>query len=303
MSKKYLIVVGGPTASGKTSVAIEIARYFGAQIISADSRQFYREMGIGTAKPSVEELNEIPHHFINSLNISQSYSVGDYERDAIQLLNKYFLENNVAVLAGGSGLFIRAVCEGLDEFPDVHEDIIKDLNLSFETNGIEHLQEELKAKDPTYYSEVDLANPHRILRALSVIRASGMPFSSFRNKKSVKRGFEPIFILLERDRSELYERINLRVEQMVENGLIEEAKGLFANKHLKSLQTVGYQELFDHFAGKYSLAESLELIKRNSRRYAKRQMTWFRKREHWNRFHPDNSTKIIEFLKKTIGTS
>lgn len=301
MNHKYLIIIGGPTASGKTKVAIDIAKHFDTVVLSADSRQFYREMNIGTAKPNAAELEAVTHHFINSLSIHDDYSVGDFEKDATRLLSDVFTKKDVAVLVGGSGLFIKAVCESLDEFPDVPAAINQQLAVEFAEGGLTFLQNELKEKDPDYYQEVDLNNHHRLLRALSVCRASGQPFSSFRSKNKVQRPFTPIYILLDWDRAQLYERINLRVDEMMEMGQLAEAKTLFPLRHLNALQTVGYQELFDHFEGKISLEEAVNLIKQNSRRYAKRQMTWFRRDKHWHSFHPSEPNAMIELIEEKTG--
>jgi tRNA dimethylallyltransferase len=290
--KKQLIVIGGPTASGKTGVAIQLAQAFNTCILSADSRQFYREMSIGTAKPSPEELQQAPHHFINSLSIHDSYSVGDYERDALALLQELFQKKSKVILTGGSGLFIRAVCEGLDEFPDVPEETLKAITQLYENEGLSALQQRLKKLDPDYYQEVDLQNSRRLIRALSVCKASGRPFSSFRQGGKKTRPFQPFYISLEWERTQLYERINRRVDQMMAEGLLEEAQQLHPHRHLKSLQTVGYQELFDYFDGLHSLDRAVELIKQNTRRYAKRQLTWFRKRDHWHRFRVDQVEEI-----------
>ena len=300
MQKKFLIIIGGATATGKTEIGIRLAQHFNTEILSCDSRQFYREMTIGTAKPTTEELAAAPHHFINQLSITEDYNVGDFERDAIVLLEKIFLEKNVALLVGGSGLFIRALCEGLDEFPDVPSSIKTELQNLFDTQGIEALQTELKTADPEYYKKVDAQNPVRLLRALSVIRASGQPFSSFQNQKKKLRNFTPIYINLTMEREKLYDRINRRVDLMVKNGLLEEARSLYPHREKNALQTVGYQELMDYFEEKITLEEAVELIKRNSRRYAKRQMTWFRKREHWTSFTKEDLEKIISFVEKKI---
>lgn len=300
--KRYLIVIGGPTAIGKTSVAIRVANYFGIEIISADSRQFYKEMTIGTAKPTVRELAQAPHHFINTLSIQDAYSVGDYEREVLEKLDILLEGYEAAILTGGSGLFIRAICEGLDEFPDV-PDVIRDKwTTQIDTQGIESLQLALKAQDPLYYEQVDINNPRRLIRALSVIEVSGQPFSKFRNQAPKERPFEIIPILLEMERPELYERINRRVDIMMEEGLLEEARKLFPFRHLNALQTVGYEELFNHFEGKISLDEAVELIKRNSRRYAKRQMTWFRKKPHWQRFDAKDVEGLLLFLRDRLMT-
>lgn len=302
IEKKYLIIIAGPTAVGKTTLSIQLAQYFQTEIISADSRQFYREMNIGTAKASPKELLLIKHHFINSLSIQDNYSVGDYERDVIQLLKERFKNKKIMILTGGSGLFIRAVCQGLDEFPDVPLSIRKELETLYNEKGIEALQIELKKSDPSYYDKVDLQNPHRLIRALSVCRVSDRPFSSFQNTNKTKRNFTPIYISLTRERKELYQRINQRVDQMLANGLMDEAKKLFPHRHLNALQTVGYQELFDFFEDKLVLAEAIELIKRNTRRYAKRQETWFRKNDFWEHFPPSDydviKKYILDFVKK-----
>ncbi len=294
--KRYLIVIGGPTAAGKTSTAIRIANHFGIEIISADSRQFYQEMSIGTAKPTEEELAQAPHHFINNLSIKDSYSVGAYEKEVLEKLEQLLEGYEAAILVGGSGLYIRAVCEGLDEFPEVPKPIKEDLVKQFEQEGLAPLQASLQELDPVYFAEVDTANPHRLIRALSVIKASGKPFSTFRNQAPKERPFEIIKIVLEMDREALYERINQRVDQMLEDGLLEEAKSLHPYRQLNALQTVGYEELFNYFEGKTTLEEAIELIKRNSRRYAKRQMTWFRKKQDWQRFFPSDVEGILAYL-------
>jgi len=300
--KRYLIVIGGPTAIGKTSVAIRVANYFGIEIISADSRQFYKEMNIGTAKPTVAELAQAPHHFINNLSINDTYSVGDYEREVLDKLEQLFEGYEAAILAGGSGLFIRAICEGLDEFPTVPDSIRDRWTAQLETDGIEQLQTALQEKDPLYYAEVDINNPRRLIRALSVIEVSGQPFSTFRNQAPKERPFEIIPILLEMDRMRLYARINQRVDLMMEEGLVAEASKLHPLRHLNALQTVGYEELFNYFEEKITLEEAVELIKRNSRRYAKRQMTWFRKKPYWQRFDATDVDGLLRFLRERLMT-
>ncbi len=299
--KNYLIVIAGPTASGKTSLGIQLSQHFNAPILSADSRQFYKEMSIGTAKPTHDELNAAPHHFIDTLSIQDDYSVGDYEKDAITLLDKKFSKNNIAILLGGSGLYIKAVLEGLDVFPEVKESIKNYYIQLHLKEGVEVLQNELKEKDPIFYQKVDIQNPHRLIRALSVIKASGKPFSNFQNQEKKNRNFEPIIINLQWEREELYKRINDRVDLMMENGQLEEARSLFHLKDLNALQTVGYQELFEFFDQKISLVEAIELIKRNSRRYAKRQMTWFRKMENSVSFHPSKLQDILNYIASKLN--
>lgn len=274
---KNLIVIAGPTASGKTAAAIEIAKHYNTVVVSADSRQFYREMSIGTAKPTDEELNTVRHYFINSLSISEAYTAGDYEKQCLELLAELFKTHNVVVLAGGSGLFIKAVCEGFDEFPDINPVVRERLNKEFDNEGIIHLQEKLKVADPEYYTHVDLNNPQRVIRALEVFETTGKPYSSYRKSASNKRPFHIIKFGLSLAREALYNRINQRVDEMVKQGLIDEVKSLLPYRQLNALNTVGYSELFDYFDGKTDLNTAIDLIKQNTRRFAKRQMTWFRK--------------------------
>ncbi|MFK7773055.1 MAG: tRNA (adenosine(37)-N6)-dimethylallyltransferase MiaA [Saprospiraceae bacterium] len=301
MSKnKFLIVVGGATATGKTAIGIQLAQHFETEILSCDSRQFYREMTIGTAKPTAEEMAAAPHHFINLLSIEEDYNVGDFERDAIKLLDKIFLEKDVALLVGGSGLFIRALCAGLDEFPKIPMETRKKVQEIFDNEGLEALQEMIKIADPIYFEKVDQQNPVRLMRALEVIKTTGKPFSSFQNQKKKPRNFTPIYLNVVMDREQLYERINRRVDLMLEAGLLQEAKSLFPFKEKNSLQTVGYQEFMTHFEGELTLEEAIELVKRNSRRYAKRQMTWFRKEDHWVNFEASEIEKMIEYLERKM---
>lgn len=297
---RFLIIVGGPTASGKTSMAIQLAQHFNTEILSCDSRQFFREMSIGTAKPSPEERAQAPHHFIDVLSAGEEYSVGDYERDALQLLDQLFEHKKVVIMAGGSGLYQKAVCEGLDDFPEVPLEVRKKLERQYQEEGIDSLQERLRQADPEYYRQVDLQNPHRLIRALSVYEVSGRSFSHFRKQKKAERHFFPIYLELRWDRAKLYERINKRVDMMMEAGLLEEARALYPLKDKTALQTVGYQELFDHFDGNTSLQEAVNLIKRNSRRYAKRQLTWSRRDGHWKHFSPDEWNDILEYVELSI---
>ncbi len=299
-SKKQLIVIGGATATGKTGVAIQLAQHYEAEILSCDSRQFYKEMTIGTAKPTSKELSQAKHYFIDTLSIHEEYTVGDYEKDALQVLEAIYENQNTAIVVGGSGLFIRALCEGLNEFPNVPDNINQDLQKVLETEGIQALQKELQNSDPNYYNRVDIHNERRLIRALGVIRASGQPFSHFQDAPKAARPFTPIYIHLHKERELLYQKINHRVDLMMQAGLLEEARSLYPFKTLKSLQTVGYQEFFDYFDNKITLEEAVALVKRNSRRYAKRQGTWFRKDAHWASFTAEQVAEIIAHIDSQI---
>ena len=277
--QKYLITIIGPTAIGKTAMAIEVARHYGADILSADSRQFFSEMAIGTAVPSQQELAAAKHHFIQHISIHDSFTVGDFERDALALLDTLYIKNNVAVMVGGSGLYIDAVLKGFDDFPDIDSSIREALISNYETQGIGYLQQLLEEKDPVHYARVAKDNPQRMMRALEVCLGTGRPYSSFLNLKKNIRNFRPIVIGLHADREEMYDRINRRVDIMVSEGLIEEARSLYPMRDLNALQTVGYRELFSYFDGDCTLEEAIEEIKKNTRRFAKRQMTWFRRSE------------------------
>jgi len=295
-----LIVICGPTAVGKTHFAIQLAKHFNTSIISADSRQFYREMNIGTAKPTPDELKEVPHHFINNLSIYDEYSAGQFEEETLEILNQHFEKKPGVpiIMAGGSGLFIQAVCEGFDNLPGIDKNVRENLNQQYQLKGIEFLQVLLEEKDPVYFKLVDQKNPQRLIRALEVIESTGKTFTSYRNRQPIPRKFKSIYFGLQLERTILYERINNRVEEMMKKGLLKEVKKLLVHKHLNALQTVGYQELFDHLDGITTLEESVELIKRNSRRYAKRQMTWFRRIENIHWFQPDEVEKAINFVNK-----
>lgn len=299
--KKKLIVVAGPTAVGKTGIAIYLAQHLSTEIISCDSRQFYKEMKIGTAVPSTEELNSIPHHFIQHLSIFDSYSVGDFERDALAKIDELFKKHDTLIMVGGSGLYEKAITDGLDFFPEVDKSIREELNVEFEEFGIEKLQKELAEVDPIYFKQADIQNPVRIIRALEIYRGTGKPFSSFRTKKSIERNFEIIQIGLELPREEMYERINQRVDLMMDDGLLEEAKPLYEHRNLNSLQTVGYRELFDYFDGKIELDFAIEEIKKNSRRYAKRQLTWYKKQKKRQWFSPFEKEEIWNYIQSTLN--
>lgn len=275
--RKTLLTIVGPTAIGKTRMAIALATHFGTEILSCDSRQFFKELRIGTAVPSAEELMAAPHHFIQHKSIFESYSVGDFERDAIALLDKLFKKHDVVVMVGGSGLYAKAIIDGLDDFPEVDEVIRQELNEAYAQKGIEYLQELLKTLDEVQYNQMDVQNPQRLIRALEVCRASGKPYSSFLQRKEKQRDFTSVQIGLTADRTEVYERINKRVDMMLEEGLLIEAQDMMPYKHLNALQTVGYKELFSFFEGECSFEAAIEAIKMNTRRFAKRQFTWFQK--------------------------
>lgn len=279
----YLITVIGPTAIGKTALSIQLAQHFNSAIISCDSRQFYKEMKVGTAVPSEEELNAVPHHFIQNRSVFENYSVGQFEKDGLKKIQELFLDNNIVIMVGGSGLYAKAILEGLDDFPTIEPEIRIQLNNKLNTEGIESLQEQLKELDIISYNTIEIQNPHRLIRALEICLGSGKPYSSFKNKGKVKRNFIPIKIGLTADREILYDRINKRVDLMLDQGLIEEAKNLHPHKNLNALQTVGYKELFNYYDGNYSLEFAIEEIKKNTRRFAKRQITWNKKDTaiHW----------------------
>ena len=301
MKPKYLIIIAGPTAVGKTSVSIELAQKLKCEIISADSRQIYKEMSIGTAKPSHEEMKEIRHHFINHISIHENYTVGDFEREVIELLDMYFIKNDFIIMCGGTGLYIDAVCNGMDDLVKVDQTIRSKIDANYNQFGLNWLQEQVKIHDPEFFNTVDQKNPARLKRALEVIETSGKKFSSQRTAIIKKRNFIPIKILLYDNRELLYERINNRVDIMIKNGLIEEARNLFIYRSLNALNTVGYKELFNYFNGKLNLIEATDEIKRNSRRYAKRQLTWFNKTNEYSIFNVADKGKILEFINsKTV---
>ncbi len=297
---KTLIVIAGPTAVGKTSISIELAKILDCDIISADSRQVYMEMNIGTAKPDEDEMQGIRHHFISNVSIISNYDVGVFSREVNSFLEKYFQKKDVVILTGGTGLYIEALIKGMDDFPDIDSDIKLELNDIYEKQGIETLQKMLKESDPDYFESVDINNPHRLIRALSVFKQTGIAFSKFLKQKNQKKKFDTINILLQLPRDILYERINKRVDKMIKKGLPEEAKQLYEYRHLKALNTVGYKELFEYFDGKISLEEAVNLIKRNSRRYAKRQMTWFNNRGKWNVFSADDTSGLHRFILDSL---
>ncbi|BDD04370.1 tRNA (adenosine(37)-N6)-dimethylallyltransferase MiaA [Aureibacter tunicatorum] len=298
--EKYLIVLVGPTAVGKTALSIQLAKALKTDIVSADSRQFFKELSIGTAKPDIEEMDGVPHHFIDCMSIHEPYSAGKFELDALNTIDEIFKTHDSTILTGGSGLYINAVCEGIDDMPPTPPEIRDNLMQRLENEGLEILRNELKVIDPQYFNEVDPNNSQRIVRALEVYQVSGKPISYFRKSKLNKRPFKMIKIGLERDREELYNRINQRMDIMIGKGLFEEAKKYQAYKEINALQTVGYKEIYDYLDGKYDYEEAVRLLKRNSRRYAKRQMTWFKRGQDYAWFHPDEFEKIMTHINEKI---
>ncbi len=304
----YLITIIGPTAIGKTSLSIALAQHFGCDIVSCDSRQFYKEMQIGTAVPTNEELAAAMHHFIQNKSIFDNYTVGDFEKEAIAKLDELFSKNNIQIMVGGSGLYVDAVLKGFDEFPEIDSKVRKEVRNNYDEKGIEYLQNIVEKLDPNYYTTLSetnpqtLQNPQRMMRFAEVCIGTGKPYSSFLNQKKNKRNFTPIIIGLEADRNIMYERINQRVDIMRKDGLLEEAKGLLPHKDLNALQTVGYSELFDYFDGKIALDFAIEEIKKNTRRFSKRQLTWFKRTENaiWFDYLTDRK-KIIDTIASKIS--
>ena len=298
---KTLITIMGPTAIGKTSLSILLAKYFNTEIISCDSRQFFKEMTIGTAVPSRKELEAAIHHFIQDRSIFEDYNVGSFERDALQTLEKLFQKHDVVIMVGGSGLYVQAVLKGLDDFPKVDPSIRIRLNHVLETEGMISLQQQLKELDLQTYNTIKLDNPQRVIRALEICIGTELPYSSFTGKTKEKRNFNSITVGLHADRQKIYDRINYRVDLMIENGLLEEAKQLYAHRNLNALQTVGYKELFSFFNGEITKEFAIEEIKKNTRRFAKRQLTWFRKDTDilWFDFEEDPEN-IIRSIKAVI---
>lgn len=297
---KMLIVLLGPTGVGKTAISVNLATHFKCDIISADSRQFYREMKIGTAVPSENQLTNIKHHFIGFLSIKDYYSSSLFERDVLKVLKDIFIDKDIALMVGGSGMYIDALCEGIDDIPDVDPAVRDKYLVKYREEGIEGLRIALKMLDPDHYEKVDLKNPKRIIRALEICESSGRPYSSFLSKRKQERDFGIIKIGLERPRKDLYERINQRVDEMIGNGLESEARELYEMRHLNALHSVGYREFFDYFEGKISREKAIELIKRNTRRYAKRQMTWWGKDKTIRWFTANDTAGIIGYVESLI---
>ena len=298
---KDLIVIAGPTASGKTATAIEIAQAFDTVVISADSRQFYKEIPIGTAAPTKEELSKVKHYMVGNLSIEDKYDVADYERDVISLLKDLFKVHDTVVLTGGSGLFIDAVCNGIDVIPDISPEIRQNIGDMLVENGLSFLQDEVKRIDPEYYAIVDKMNPRRLQRALEVYYQTGRPLSSFRKNKRHLRDFNIIRIAILWEREALISRINRRVECMMAAGLVDEAKKMYQKRHLNSLNTVGYKELFEYFDGITTIEQAVEKIKVNTRQYAKRQMTWLRKNNDYQWFEPNDVDAMKKFIVDSIS--
>lgn len=300
VAKKYLVIVAGPTAVGKTDLCIKLAQELKTEIISADSRQFFKELTIGTAKPTLDELNQIRHHYIDSHSIKEEYSAGDFERDALKLLEELFEKHDVVVMTGGSGLYIKAVCEGLDSLPQPSSGLREKLTERLETEGLEVLQKEIKELDSVFYASTEIGNPQRVVRALEVVYTTGLPISSYQKKAVVPRDFEQILISLNRDRTELYDRINTRVDAMITAGLVEEATGVLEFRNHHALKTVGYKEVYGYLDGSYDEAEMIRLLKQNTRRYAKRQLTWFRHQGDFQWFDAEDKTGVLQYVNERM---
>ncbi len=298
MNNKHLVVIVGPTGIGKTGVSINLAKLFSTEIISADSRQFYRELKIGTASPTKKQLKEIQHRFVGHLSIHDYYNASMFEQDVIRLLEKLFEENRIVIMTGGSGLYIEAVCSGIDELPTINTDIRKTVLKRYEKEGIEGIRMQLKKIDPAYYAKVDLKNPARIMKALEVQLITGRNYSSFLTHSKKERWFKIHKIGLDMPRDKLYDRINNRVDRMIEMGLVDEAKPFVEFRELNALNTVGYKEIFDHLEEQIPLENAVELIKRNTRKYARRQLTWFRKDKTTKWFHPDEVETMIQYIQQ-----
>jgi tRNA dimethylallyltransferase len=296
-NKKTLISIVGPTAIGKTALAIQVAQHFNTEIISADSRQFFREMEIGTAKPSSDELAAAKHHFINSHSITQLFSTGDFEVEGLQKLAEIFDQHHTAIMVGGSGLYVNALINGLDEMPEIDLSIREKLNKQFEIEGLSSIQEQLSILDPEYFAKVDQNNPQRMIRGLEVYLSTGKKLSSMLSATKKVRPFNMIKIGLNTDRAILYDRINQRVDQMIDNGLVEEVKSLRSFRIYNALNTVGYSEIFDYLDGKIELDDAINAIKQNTRRFAKRQLTWFRRDEEIKWFEPNDTENVINYIE------
>jgi tRNA dimethylallyltransferase len=295
--KPLLVIIGGPTGIGKTTTAIKIARYFNTEILSSDSRQFFKEMSIGTAVPSKPELQSVPHHFIHNLSVKESYNASQYEEDSLTLLREKFKSHSVIVMVGGSGLYIDAVCRGIDYLPTIPPDVRKKYDDLYLEKGIEEIRFQVKTIDPAYYEKVDKQNHKRMLKALEVYDITGLPYSTFLKNKEKERDFDTLLIVLDMNREELYSKINKRVDLMIEEGLEEEARSVIPYRNSTPLKTVGYKELFEYFDGNITFDEAITQIKNHTRAYARRQLTWFRryKEAHW--FSPTQTEEIINLIQ------
>ena len=293
---KTLIVITGPTAVGKTRLCIDIAKHFDIPIINADSRQIYKELKIGTARPTDEEMLEVKHYFVGTLSLDDYYSASLYEQQVLALLEEQFKTHDFALMSGGSMMYIDAVCNGIDDIPTIDDGTREAMKRRLQEEGLEKLCEELKQLDPEYYEIVDRQNPKRVVHALEICTMTGQTYTSFRKREQKRRPFRIVKIGLNRERTELYDRINARVDEMMANGFLKEAEGLFERKDLNALNTVGYKELFDYFEGRWTLKEAIERIKGNTRRYARKQLTWYKKDEQMKWFHPDQKEDIINYI-------
>ncbi|HOZ88593.1 MAG TPA: tRNA (adenosine(37)-N6)-dimethylallyltransferase MiaA [Bacteroidia bacterium] len=293
--------MAGPTAVGKTGLAIELAGHYKTLIISADSRQIYKELNIGTAKPSPEQLQQVPHLFVGTKNVTELYGAGHFEKDVMETLNENFKHHNIIFLVGGSGLYIDAVLNGVDDFVEVPENIRQQLNLEFKEKGVSWLQGEIKKHDPVYFDLVDAQNPQRMIRALEVFRYTGLPFSSFLSKKKISRDFVPIKIMINTGREKLYNQINNRVDEMIRLGLTDEVKSLLPYKNFNALKTVGYKEIYDYLEGKTTFETAVDKIKQHTRNYAKRQITWFKNKDQFKEFEPGDADQIIRYIDEIIS--
>ena len=296
--KKTLIVITGPTAVGKTALCLDIAKHFNIPVINADSRQIYRELKIGTARPSNKQMGEVKHYFVGTLGMDDYYSASLYEQQVLQLLDELFKTSDYALLSGGSMMYIDAVCNGIDDIPTIDDETRDTMKKRLLMEGLGSLCEELKQRDPEYYEIVDKQNPRRVVHALEICVMTGKPYSSFRKQEKKQRPFRIVKIGLNRPREELYKRINRRVDKMMKDGLLDEAKEMYERRELNALNTVGYKELFEYLKGKWTLHEAVERIKGNTRRYARKQLTWFKKDEQIRWFHPDDKEEIIRYISQ-----
>lgn len=299
-SAKTVIVITGPTGIGKTGLSIKVAKYFNCPIISADSRQIFKEIKIGTAAPTGKELNEVPHYLIGTKSVNDYYSAYEYEQDALSVTERLLKSNSTLILTGGSMMYIDAFCNGIDELPTIDPQLRKDLQAQYIEEGLENIRRQLKILDPDFYNQVDLKNPKRVIHALEICLMTGKPYSSLRTNTKKERPFNIVLIGLDTDRTILHQRINRRVDKMIANGLEEEARAWHHKKHLNSLNTVGYRELFQYFDGEISREKAIELIKRNSRRYARKQLSWFRRNKEITWFSPDNPNEVIKFVESKL---